>query len=67
LGGGGDVDEKLAAVVRVTLASNQGPLLEVVEQRRDRARGTDESLSYYRGLEWLASALDDREDLARAL
>jgi len=67
LGGGGDVDEKLAAVVRVILASNQGSFLEVVEQRRDRARGADESLSDYRRLEWLASALDDREDLARAL
>jgi hypothetical protein len=66
-GGGGDIDEELAAIVRVGLASYQGSLLEVVEQRCHRTRGDDESLGDHCRLERLASALDDREDLAGAL
>lgn len=66
LGGGGDVDEQLATVSGMGEASDQASLLEVVEQRRHRARGDEEPLGDHGRLERFAGALDDREDLTSA-
>jgi hypothetical protein len=66
LGGRGDVDEELAAILGVWLAAYQAALLEGVEQRGHRPGSDEESFGDHAGLEWLAGALDDGEDLTGA-